>query len=405
MKILFLTSEGFDTPNSINHLCETLLEDLLCAGISVHSISSHKTGQYADIPEQLKTYEGFSYDIIPRKKINKNNFIIRYIDEVFYAFKAKRIWKKKRKEYDAVLLQSNPNSVVNAILMSRSIKKPIILNLYDVFPGHAMSIGVIRNRFVFNVLRLIQKVLYKKCKYIVAMSEDMKLQLMNEKVDEKKIVVINNWFDNSVFKPIDRSENQFMKKYDLDTSKFYVQFAGLLGYVFDYKMFLDTAEILKDDHEIEFLLIGDGNQKEPILQEMKERNLTNIRYFPWQPLEIIADVYSACDIGLIPLKPGVIGNGIPSKACQLMAASRVILNSVEESDYTRLFEKYNIGVNVVNHSPQAVADVIRMLHKNPEKCREIGENAHLYAYKHYSRSINTQKFIDLIKSVDQQVIK
>jgi colanic acid biosynthesis glycosyl transferase WcaI len=221
----------------------------------------------------------------------------------------------------------------------------------------------------------------------------------------KKIVVINNWFDNSVFKPIDRSENQFMKKYDLDTSKFYVQFAGLLGYVFDYKMFLDTAEILKDDHEIEFLLIGDGNQKEPILQEMKERNLTNIRYFPWQPLEIIADVYSACDIGLIPLKPGVIGNGIPSKACQLMAASRVILNSVEESDYTRLFEKYNIGVNVVNHSPQAVADVIRMLHKNPEKCREIGENAHLYAYKHYSRSINTQKFIDLIKSVDQQVIK
>jgi hypothetical protein len=70
--------------------------------------------------------------------------------------------------------------------MSRSIKKPIILNLYDVFPGHAMSIGVIRNRFVFNVLRLIQKVLYKKCKYIVAMSEDMKLQLMNEKVDEKK---------------------------------------------------------------------------------------------------------------------------------------------------------------------------------------------------------------------------
>ena len=62
MKILFLTSEGFDTPNSINHLCETLLEDILKSGIEVHSISSHKTGQYADIPEQLLKYEGFTYD-------------------------------------------------------------------------------------------------------------------------------------------------------------------------------------------------------------------------------------------------------------------------------------------------------------------------------------------------------
>lgn len=40
MKILFLTSEGFDTPNSINHLCETLLEDALKSGLEVHCISS-----------------------------------------------------------------------------------------------------------------------------------------------------------------------------------------------------------------------------------------------------------------------------------------------------------------------------------------------------------------------------
>ena len=64
MKILFLTSEGFDTPNSINHLCATLLEDILKSGIEVYSISSHKSGQYSDIPECLLNYENFSYDII-----------------------------------------------------------------------------------------------------------------------------------------------------------------------------------------------------------------------------------------------------------------------------------------------------------------------------------------------------
>lgn len=396
MKILHLTSEGFDTPNSTNHLIMTLMEDILESGIEVHSISSHKTGTYDDIPENLLGKPGFSYDIINRKNINKNNFVKRYLDELQYAFKAKKIWKKHKGEYDAVLLQSNPNSVFNAVLLS-TLKVPIILNLYDVFPGHAMSIGVIKNKLVYNVLRIIQKVLYKKCRYIIAMSEDMKKQLLDEKVPDEKIKVIRNWFDNSAFVEIDRKENLFFKKYDLDTSKFYVQFAGLLGYVFDYKMYLDVAEKLRDNKDIVFQLIGEGNQKNVIYEEIDRRGLDNIQRYPWQPLDIIAHVYNACDVGFIPLKPGVIGNGIPSKACQLMAARRVILNSVEESDYTKLFDQYDMGINVTNHDAQCVADKILELYNNREKCKAIGENAYKYSVDNYSRKPNTAQFVEVIK--------
>ena len=403
MKILFLTSEGFDTPNSINHLVKALLEDILKAGISVHCISSHKTGIYDDIPAELLTYDNFQYDIIQRKNINKNNFVKRYLDEVDYALRARKIWKKHKKEYDAVLLQSNPNSVVNAVLMKSAIKKPIVLNLYDVFPGHAKSIGVINNNFVYEVLRMIQKILYRKCTYIVAMSDDMKAQLIKEKVPEEKIKVINCWFDNSAFRIIPREENRFFEGHpELDKNKFYVQFAGLLGYVFDYKMFLDTAELLADQKDIEFLLIGEGNQKTVILEEIEKRGIGNIRYYPWQPLDIIADVYSACDIGIIPLKPGVIGSGVPSKACQLMAARRVLVNSVEQSGYTELFEENKMGVNVTTHSAKDVADAILKLKADPELCKELGDRAHDFSYKYYSREINTQKFVDIFKSLEKK---
>lgn len=397
MKILFLTSKGFDTPNSINHLCETLLEDALKSGLEVHCISSHKTGQYADIPAELLQYPNFTYDIIQRKNVNKNNFIKRYFDEVRYAFQTRKIWKKQKHTYDAVLLQSNPNSVVNAVLLS-CLKKPIILNLYDVFPGHAMSIGVIKNKLVYNVLRLIQKILYRMCTYVVAMSDDMKKQLLAEKVPEEKIVVINNWFDDEIFNTIPRTENKFFQKYQLDVDKFYVQFAGLLGYVFDYKMYVDVAEKLQNHPEIVFQLIGDGNQKQIILDEIERRGLTNIQYYPWQPLDIIAHIYSACDVGIIPLKPGVIGNGIPSKACQLMAARRTIINSVEKSDYTVLFDEYKMGVNVTNHDAQSVADEILRLYRDKSLRETIGENACQYAWKHYSRQKNTAKFINLIRA-------
>lgn len=397
MKILFLSSEGFDTPNSINHLCETLIEDILLSGIEVHSITSHKTGEYDDIPKSLLSTAGFSYNVIRRKIINRNNFILRYFDEIKYAFSAKKIWKKMRSEFDAVILQSNPNSVVNAVLLNMSMKKPVILNLYDVFPGHAMSIGVIRSRLIFYALQKIQGVLYKNCTYIVAMSDDMKKQLIAEKVSDDKIRVISNWFDCSVFLPIDRKNNQFFKKFQLDISKFYVQFAGLLGYVFDYKMYLDVAERLQAYENVVFLLIGDGNQKEMIIGEIERRKLTNIRYFPWQPLSMIADVYNACDVGIIPLKQGVIGNGIPSKACQLMAARRVIINAVEESDYTRLFEEYEMGINVVDYSVEKVAEAILDLYENPKKCKIIGDNAYAFSCCNYSRKKNTSEFVELIR--------
>lgn len=400
MKILFLTSEGFDTPNSTNHLAETLLEDFLKRGIEVHSITSHKTGTYADIPESLLAYvgAGFTYDIINRENIDKNNFVKRYLDEVKYAFTARKIWKKHKGEYDAVLLQSNPNSVINAVLLG-ALHRPIVLNLYDVFPGHAMSIGVIKNKLIYNVFRIMQKVLYKKCKYIVAMSEDMKKQLLDERVPDEKVKVIRNWFDDDIFEPIPREENAFLKKYGLDTEKFYVQFAGLLGYVFDYKMYLDVAEKLSAREDIVFQLIGDGNQRAVIDAEIEQRGIKNIMRFPWQPLDIIAHVYSACDVGIIPLKPGVIGNGIPSKACQLMAARRVILNSVEQSEYTDTFAHYDMGENVTDHDPQSVADRILYLYENRERREVIGENACRYAYDNYSRKKNTAEFADLMLSL------
>lgn len=44
MKILFLMVDGFDTPTSINQLIETLLCDILDAGIQVHMVSGRKGG-------------------------------------------------------------------------------------------------------------------------------------------------------------------------------------------------------------------------------------------------------------------------------------------------------------------------------------------------------------------------
>lgn len=396
---MLLTAEGFDTPNSINHLLITLAEDILRAGHQLMLVSSHKTGIYEDTPKELTRYPEFSHHIVRRRVINKNSFVRRYFDEVKFAFSAFKIWRQGRASLDVIVLQSNPLSVLHAVLLRMFTKAPIVLNMYDVFPGHAFDIGVIKSKVVYHVLRMTQKVLYKLSHCIVAMSADMQDKLLAERVPSHKIVVVNNWFDDEVFTMINRDNNRFIRKYQIDPSLFYVQFAGLLGYVFDYELFIDTAKLLENEKDIRFLLIGDGNLKESILNQIHAKGVGNVLYYPWQPLEIISDVYSACDIGFIPLKTGVIGYGIPSKACQLMAAKRVIVNSVEASEYTKLFNEHGIGFSVTSRDPHEVARVIMNLYRNPELVDEVGERAQKFAQENYSREKNTAKFIHTIEVV------
>ncbi|WP_237705320.1 glycosyltransferase family 4 protein [Bacillus coahuilensis] len=234
----------------------------------------------------------------------------------------------------------------------------------------------------------------------------MKTKVQNFKITPDKVHVIPNWYDDKSVIEVPIEENQFIKKYKIDTSKFYVQFAGTIGYVLDYKMILQVACLLKEETDIVFQIIGDGNTKEQFVAEAREKGLTNITFYPLQPLEIVPDVYSACSVCLIPLKRGVIGTGFPSKSTLLMACRRVVLNSVEEtSDYYEMFNKNDIGVSVSNSSPEKVAEAIKYLYTNPQRINEMAEKAKVYGEKHFSRKVNTIKFIDLFKEINSTKVK
>jgi colanic acid biosynthesis glycosyl transferase WcaI len=228
----------------------------------------------------------------------------------------------------------------------------------------------------------------------------MKIKVVEEGVDPSKIKVVPAWFDDEAVKEIDVENNKFIKKYNISTRKFYVQFAGTIGYVFNYKAIIDAAEYLKDYEDIVFQIIGDGNVKESFMKEASDKNLKNIKFYPLQPIEIVPDVYSACSICIIPLKKGVIGNGVPSKAPLLMACRRVIVNSVEQdSEYFNMFNENGIGLSVSNDDHDSLAESILFLYNNPEIISRMADNAQKFGKENYSSSKNTNKFIKIFNEL------
>lgn len=403
MRILFITAEGFDTPNPCNQMAEVMLNDFLNAGHEVHLIQSSKKKVFPQIPDSLKNRNHFSYETIDRKNIDRTNFVKRYLNELHYTFLSLNRWIKHR-GVDVIYVQSNPVSVYTLMLLRLfKPRTPIVYSIYDVFPGHAFDIGVIKNKIIFNLLKLIQWPCYKLSSAILVLSTDMKRKVEELGAKSSKIYIVPAWYDVSNTKEIADSDNQFMNKYGIYRNKFYVQFAGTIGYVFNYRTIIELAKRLKDYRDIELQMIGDGNVKEQFVKEASELGLDNIKFYPLQPIKLVPDVYSTADVCIIPLMKGVIGNGVPSKTAILMACHRVILCSVEQdSDYAKMFIEKNMGMTVDIEDYDKLAEAVLFLRNNPEKVKIMVENAYEYGRETYSSTIGTKLILDVFQTVTKK---
>ena len=358
---------------------------------------------FPDIPNSIKNREGFSYSIIQRNKVEKRNFIQRYRDGIEYAYNASKEWKKHIHEIDAVILQSTPTAFFSVILLKRYLKKPIIYNNFDVFPDGPYLFGAIKNKMIYTALSAFQNYVYKTSKKIVVISEDMKRTFLKKGVEENKLVTIPNWYDSDAIREVGEFENKFIQKYEINRNKFIVQYAGNIGYTFNYQAFIEVAKLLRNEQDIEFHIIGTGGFENEFKEKVINEKLDNIKFFPWQDSSIINDVYSECDIELVPLSRGVIWTSFPSKCTLLMACGRTFLCMCEkESNFYNIVNNEKIGICVERTDYKAAANVIHRLKENKAEIVELASKAKEYGEAVYSSTYNAYKYVDIVKELVEE---
>jgi glycosyltransferase involved in cell wall biosynthesis len=395
-KVLFFFSLGFDVPSPSLHLMEAMVEDSLRAGWEVHVLASHTAGVYPDMPERLRSRPRLTWDIVSQPPVAKSAFVRRYLSGIKYAFDClPRIHKVKG--YDLTYVQSSPTALYNVLVAKACARrKPVIYSIQDMFPGSSIHSGVMTKPWMQRTFFLLQKLAYATADHITVISEDMKQRVIDQGVATEKVSVIVNWYDDREVREVPWGENRFVQAFRLQRDAFYVQYAGTMGYVFDYPMILSVAQILLDYADIEFQMIGDGSQRSAFELEACKNGLHNIKFYPLQSQALVGDVYSASSVSLIPLKRGVIGNSVPSKVALIMACNRTVVNSVDEdSEYYRMFHENHIGLSAPNTDPQAVARAVLELYNDKSEREALAENALEFSKEHYSRSVNMERLLAL----------
>lgn len=321
-------------------------------------------------------------------------YSLNWVIQLWYGLKEKNV--------DCVYLESTPP--IQGLLGSfLSIFRgfPFVYCLQDIFPDSLAGTSLAqKGGLLWKIGRVIENFTYKHADKIIVISEDFKKNIMAKGVPEDKIVVVYNWVDQNAVIDIPRDKNKLFDKYQLDRSKFYIEYSGNIGLTQNMDMLLEVMKELKTTHpDIGLVLVGEGAYKAQVEEIVKRDNLTNVTMIPFQPYEDISYVFSLGDAGLVISKPGVGANSVPSKTWSIMSASRPVLANFDENELKDILAGNECGIFTKAGDKEAFKQSVIKLYENRDLCMKYGTNGRKFVMDNLTREVGTQKYVDVIKEV------
>ena len=208
------------------------------------------------------------------------------------------------KGVDVILCVNPPITVgFSGWLVSLAHRAPMVYNVQDVWPDCIAIIGQLRSRWLYRIFQGLEKFIYNTADKMTVLSEGMKQNLEDKRVNSSKIAVIPNWADLEAVTPMEKN-NGFRSMHGLD-GKFVVMFAGNIGFISVLDTGLDAAKILKDRSNIQFLIVGEGNAKAALMKKADDLALPNVRFLPTQAANVLPEMLAAADVSLVTLDQSV----------------------------------------------------------------------------------------------------
>lgn len=334
-----------------------------------------------DSLEGIPVYRTWIYPV-QRGKFWKRllNYFSFVFSSVFGVLKAGKV--------DYIFVESPPLFLGFTMILAKWLKgAKIILNISDLWPESAVSLGLVTNKTLISLAERLERRMYQTSWRISTQTEGIITSLKERGIPAEKLVFLPNGVDPDLFAPME-PDHQLLEQLNLH-DKFVILYAGTMGYAHGLEVALLAAQRLEHDHpEIVFLFVGDGSEKPRLMQMAQEMHLTNVRWVDFQPITEMQRYYSLAQISLSTLRRYKLSEGVrPSKVFPGLASAKPLIY-VGEGEGAKIVEESGGGIVIPPEDPPLLAATILQLQKDPEQCRTLGENGRAFVIQHYSwRSI------------------
>lgn len=265
---------------------------------------------------------------------------------------------------------------VLAYLAARRFGAKMGLIFQDLMGLAASQSGYQGGRRVAGVTTRVEGFLARRADQIAVISDGFRPYLEQLGVSESRVTRVRNW---SHLDAPTESVDQTRARLGWAPSDFICLHAGNIGRKQGLDNLLDAAR-LTSDSQVRFVIAGEGNDRERLVQGAKALHLDNVSFIPLQPAGQFESMLQAADVLVLNQRGTVADFALPSKLSAYLLAGRPVvaalaLGSAAASEFTVA----DGGVAVPPDNPAALVEAITRLKTSPETAQRMGVQGRAYA--------------------------
>lgn len=351
---------------------------------SIYSKSDLKAQKFIE----HQKFEGVDVTVINVRIDNKQPIFKRIY--TFLAYAIASIWYALTAKADVVIASSGPITVGIPGLVARYFRgKKMIFEARDLWPEGAIELGLIKNSVLKKIAFALESRCYKASSLVVALSIGMR-ENIEKRFPGVKVIDVTNAANIPLFStpiPFEGRGQIVPKKYAIYT--------GNIGPVNNSLWLLESAKILqsKGRTDLKILLVGEGQQRELIEQEIKKHQLETLVVWGLMPKSNLVGLVQNAMVSLVPLKgTPVLDTSSPNKFFESLAAGVPIIQNTQGwmKDY---LIKNEVGFTLNPNDSEELAMKLIELDRLPNELDLMGKRARKLAAKEFDKDFLADKML------------
>lgn len=350
---------------------------------------------------QREILDGIQVHRAPLYASHTSQPVARAANYLSFAASSTAVGLAALKDVDVILVCSGPvTAAIPAMAINRLRRIPYVLLVQDMWPQSVTQSGFLNgaaSRRVENALHALCDAVYRRAAAIAVTSPGMAPLIAERGVPQERIGVTANWADDAHFRPV-------TPRSDIVTElgpwpEFTVMYAGNLGEVQGLETVLDAADLLRKRTDIGFAFVGAGVAETSLRRDVRDRELSNVRFLGSQPLERMSDILALGDVQLVSLRDlPIFRSTLPSKVQAVLAAGRPIIGAVS-GDAADVIDASGAGECVQPGSAATLAAAIeRMSGLDQVALAGLGRAGRAYYVREFGRDVGGARLEALLTS-------
>ena len=348
---------------------------------------------YGPSEEEIQGVKVYRSNLILRKKGGGVRLFLNYFSFVFFAFF--KIFKISG-QFDKVFIYAPSPITVGfiGIIAAKRFKCKSYLWVHDLWPESVRVAGGISNKIVLGLINMMTKKIYEYTDQILVQSPKFIDYIKKQNVKENKLIYYPYYAED--FYKVVKPNNYYLDKFP---KGFNILFAGNIGVAQSFDTIVGAIELLKE-FKINVVVLGDGRDKQRILELIKQKGISEKFYFLGShPAEKMSEYFACADALLITLKKAdIFSYTIPGKLQSYLACGKPIIGSLDGIGNEIIIES-NSGFSGEAENSKLLAENILKLYKSSSKQRkEFSTNS----VEYFKKNFNKDFLLDRLENIFQE---